>query len=604
MFTNIPFGLKSKLYLGVLSATIVAFLLFAFLYRGYARQNALEDLRSETSAAARIQAKALESELQKFSLLPLVLSENLDVLNALEDKSSHRSKRHKLNDKLASLAAKTGAPYLYVIDNTGNTIASSNHDTEDRFVGRSYDFRPYYKLAMDNGVAEYYAKGDQTGKAGLFFARRVDADDKHLGVVVVKVEFGEISSLWKKADSKTFIVNDDLIILFSSDNSLNYLTLKPLSEKRRQEIYKTKQFGDERLNLAPLSFIDDLSGADSMGREVIFEVLTIPILDWHMYRIVPTSTALKTADLQIQLHLLSAAIFILGIGLFIAWRLAVERQRSLTTAYLKTEVARQTKELSDSNNKLELEMHEREQINQRFRKAREELAQANRLGSIGAITASVAHEVNQPVASIHSFAESATKLLNRQELGQAKENLESIVSLTSRIGAIITELRRYARRGNKSISQMSASRISVDDVVDGVELLMGDRIRASGNIFRIVRKDASSLYVKAGRVRLEQVIVNLLQNASEAIEDVPLGTIEMRISSNQEYVYITVSDNGSGIPKEIESDVFTPFFTQKPDGLGIGLGISKDIMNDFEGAIEITPSSLGGAAFKLTLQRS
>jgi len=151
---------------------------------------------------------------------------------------------------------------------------------------------------------------------------------------------------------------------------------------------------------------------------------------------------------------------------------------------------------------------------------------------------------------------------------------------------------------------MSASRISVDDVVDGVELLMGDRIRASGNIFRIVRKDASSLYVKAGRVRLEQVIVNLLQNASEAIEDVPLGTIEMRISSNQEYVYITVSDNGSGIPKEIESDVFTPFFTQKPDGLGIGLGISKDIMNDFEGAIEITPSSLGGAAFKLTLQRS
>lgn len=603
MFINISVGLKSKHYLGVLTATIVAFLVFAFLYRGYAQSIALEELRSATSITARIQAKTLESELQKFSLLPLVLSENLDLIQTLKDKPLSDSQRNKLNEKLTSLATKTGAPYIYVIDNVGNTIASSNHDKEDRFVGHSYEFRPYYRLAMANGKAEYFAKGDRTGKAGLFFARRVDINDQHLGVIVVKVEFSDISSLWNKVNSKTFIVNDDQVILFSSDDSLNYLTLEPLSEERRQQIYKTKQFGEERLNLAPLRLNNDFSGIDSNGKRIIYEALTIPVLDWQMYQTVPVSPTLKAVDLQIKLHLLSAAVFIFGIGLFTAWRLALKRQNALTTAYLQTEVARQTKEISDANTKLEHEMHEREQINQRFRKAREELAQANRLGSIGAITACVAHEINQPVAAIHSFSESAAKLLNRQDPDRAKENLESIIKLTSKIGAITAELRRYARRGNKSIIQMQTDRICVDDVVDGVELLMGERIRSAGSTFRIIRQDTSTLYVKAGRVRLEQVIVNLLQNASEAAEGVPSPAIEMSISSNQEQVYITVDDNGPGIEKEIEPDIFTPFFTQKPDGLGIGLGISKDIMNEFEGSIELTTSSLGGAAFKLTLQR-
>ena len=602
-YVDIPKQPKSQLYLGIALVTIITFLVFAFFYSSYAKQNALNDLRNDISTTARIQAQALESELQKFSLLPLALSENLDVLHTLQNQPLNHSERKKLNEKLASLAAKTGAPYIYVIGNNGKTVASSNHNQEDSFVGRQYGFRPYYKLAMTNGNAEYFAKGDQTGKAGLFLARRIDFNDQHLGVIIVKVEFEDISRLWKKGNATTFVVNDEQIILISSNESLTYSTLKPLSEEHRQKIYESKQFGEEPLNLAPLTLNNTPDDTDSYGRKIIFEVSNIPALGWQIYRVVPTATSLKGTDLRIQLHLFSAAIIILGVALFIAWRLSVERQSALTTAYLKTEVARQTKELSDTNSKLEYEMHEREQFNQRFRKAREELAQANRLGSIGAITTSVAHEVNQPVAAIHAFAQSATTLLNRQDPERAKENLESIVSLTSKIGKITAELRRYARRGSKSINHMSTGRISVNDIVDGVELLMGERIRTSGNVFRIIRNDTSSLYVKAGRVRLEQVIVNLLQNANEAVEGVPSPTIEMSISNSEQNVYITVSDNGIGVNKEIEPDIFTPFFTQKADGLGIGLSISKDIMNEFEGAIKLTDSSLGGATFKLILQR-
>lgn len=589
--------------MALMITVLITVLVLAAAYRSYAHQAALQALQKDTAIAAKIQAKALESELQKFSLLPLALSENPHVHLALSANSSNQTPQVNLNEKLASLAAKTGAPYIFVVDRLGRTIASSNHDQEDSFVGRRYGFRPYFKQSMAQGAAQYVAKGERTGKAGLFFARRVDTDNQHLGIVVVKVEFAEVTNLWKEANSTTFIVNSDKIILFSSDESLNYSAISPLSETRRQEIYKTKQFGDETLNLALMKISSDYSGTDSQGRSIIAQVLTIPELDWQIYRTVRTAPALKAADIQIQLRLLSAGILILGVGLFTAWRVSLERQRAQTTAYLETEVERQTKELSNANSLLEHEIHEREQVNKRFRNAREELAQANRLGSIGTVTASVAHEINQPVAAIHAFAESAIKLLNRKDSERAKENLKSIVSLTSKIGAITAELRCYARRGSQSISRISTARISVDDVIDGVELLIGERIRAAGTCFQVLKKDDIPLHVKAGRVRLEQVIVNLLQNASEAVHGLPSPTIEMLVVSDVKYVYITISDNGPGIEKEIEKKIFTPFFTTKPDGVGIGLGIANDIMNEFGGSIKTTSSPLGGAALKITLQK-
>lgn len=599
IFRNTQIDLKTKLTFAVAAMAVIAFLVFSFVYRNFVHQTTLKELKTEMAIVARSHAKALESELQKFSFLPFALSENPYVYEAMAPNKPDDQQIQYLNEKLMSFSQRTGAPYIYIVDNTGATIASSNYAQEDSFVGRRYEFRPYFKLAMTQGSAEYFAKGERTGKAGLFFARRIDQKDRHLGVVVVKVEFENIVNLWKEPNSSTFVTNNDGIILFSSDKSLNYSTLHPLSQSRRDEIRNTMQFGDEQLNSSALKIDDNALSLDSLGRESVTTSLEIPELQWRIYRMVQTAPALKAADLEIQLRLLGAGALFAVLSLFGIWRISLQHQRAQATKFLKTEVFRQTKALSNTNRQLELEIEAREKINERFRNAREELAQANRLGSIGAITTSVAHEINQPVAAIRAFAENAVKLLNRKEFDRVRENLSSIVDLTSRIGAITVELRRYARRGSQTIT-----RIGIDDVINGVELLIGDRVRANKIRFNIIKSDSGPLYVEAGPVRLEQVLVNLIQNACDAIKETQQTLIEMRVWSDEKHVYLSVSDNGPGIDKDIQSEIFTPFFTLKPGGLGIGLGIAKDIMNEFSGSIELAQPTLGGATFELRLKKS
>lgn len=451
---------------------------------------------------------------------------------------------------------------------------------------------------MSTGESDYFAKGERTGKAGLFLARRVDQNGKPLGVIIVKVEFEEVTELWKELNTTTFVTNSDDIILFSSDSSLNFSTLQPLSEAQKQEVLETKQFGSELLSEALLVIGPDLMGVDSKDRDIQATVLAIPELGWKIYRTELIAPALEAANRRILLQLLSAALVVVCLGLFMISRLSRERQRAQTTKFLTTEVARQTKELSDTNKQLEFEMNEREKFNERFRIAREDLAQANRLGSIGAITASVAHEINQPVSAIRAFAENAVKLLARAETSRAEQNIVSIVELTTKIGNITNELRRYARRGTLLIGQ-----VSICDVADGAELLIGDRIVGAGVDFTVVGAEPTLPLVKAGRVRLEQVLVNVLQNALEAVAETPSPKIEMRIGDEGKFVSITVTDNGPGIEDSVASEVFTPFFTKKPQGLGIGLGIAKDIMSEFGGSIELVASKLGGAAFKLKVQK-
>ncbi len=598
IFNQTQMHLRAKLIVALAAATVIAFMLFSYLYKGFVRQSTLEELQKEIVVVTRSQAKVLESELQKFSLLPFALFENPYVYEAMSAETANPKQIKYLNTKLESFAQRTGAPYIYIVDSSGTTIAASNHSKKDSFVGRSYEFRDYFKQAMEAGSAQYFAKGERTGKAGLFFARRIEKQNRHLGVVVVKVEFEELVSLWRESDSTSFVTNDKGIILFSSDESLNYSTLYPLDEVLRKGILETRQFGDEPLSGSSLAMNDNGLWLDANGRQTVVASIDIPDLKWQIYRMVQTSPALKAADLKIQFHLLVVGVLLAGLGLFSIWRISRELQRVQTTKFLETEIARQTKELSNTNQQLELEIDARKKVNERFRRAREELAQANRLGSIGAITTRVAHEINQPVAAIKAFAENAVKLLDRTELERAKENLSSITELTSKIGSITVELRRYARRDSQTITK-----IAVDDVINGVELLIGDLVRANQIEFNIVKADPNPLYVKAGRVRLEQVLVNLIQNACDALRDREDALIEMRVWSDNKHVYLSVSDNGHGIDAAVRSDIFTPFFTLKPGGLGIGLGIANDIMNELGGSIELTQPLMGGATFELRLKK-
>ena len=589
--------LPRNLFFYALSAIVVSaiFIFFAIKYRSYVYEDFLGQQKTRIETSAQIQLRNLDSELQKYSLLPIGLSGSKNVYEALVSASD--SNILKLNDELARLAATTKVSFIYVLDKDGVTVASSNFENEDSFIGQSLRFRPYFKEAIDSGASQYFAIGEITGIAGLFIAKRIDQDNEYLGVIVAKVQFEDIIEFWKTSQKNYFIINADGIVLFSSDPELNYTTILNIPEIRLREIYESKQFGERELKPAPIELDDNLFGRDSQGEPVQAAFAALPEYGWMLYEFEATEPVIQAANASIQSRLLTIGIFVVIAMTFVGWRISRRMDAEKTTNMLKTEIALQTKELSEANAKLEAEFSKREIINSRFRKAREELGQANRLGSIGAITAGVAHEINQPVAAIQAFAENTIKFLERQSYERAKQNVNSIIELSSIIGSITHQLRSYASRGKRSTNA-----VSIKKVIDGVELLIGDRIQAAGVEFVISGNTDSVPEVKADQIRLEQVLVNLLQNALEALIDISNPAIQMTIAANEPWVEILISDNGIGIDEDIAAEVFNPFFSQKPDGLGIGLGIAKDIMAEFGGAIELCDSILGGATFRLRLK--
>ncbi len=244
---------------------------------------------------------------------------------------------------------------------------------------------------------------------------------------------------------------------------------------------------------------------------------------------------------------------------------------------------------------LRAEIAERTEIDRRFRAAREELAQANRLGSLGSITAGLVHEINQPVATIRTLAENAQHHLASGRIDRVTANLSTTVDLTARIGAITQEMRRFARRGKGTIGP-----VPLDAVIAGALLLVGDGFRGAG--VALMLPPTGQPVVRAGRVRLEQVLVNLLTNALEAVRDTLDPWVEVRVDPVGQQVLLTVADNGPGIDPAIADDIFQPFVTGKADGLGLGLGIVRDIVTEFGGTVAVVPSC-AGATFRVTLQK-
>lgn len=563
-------------------ASLLAFLLLALIAVaafGWARDHARAASDIAAQQQARSAASRLAGELQKFRLLPLVLIEYPEAHTVLAGGDAAAVRR--MNSKLELLADRTDAAVIYLIDRDGRTIAASNWRTPQSFVGQNYGFRPYFRDAMAKGGAELFALGTVSGRPGLYIARRVEENGRTLGVIVVKVEFDRLESEWARQPLTTFVTDDHGVVIITSRPDWRFRTLAPIDEKTRAAIRAALQFGNLPLTpLPPAREGKTWTGGDVRYREA---AVTIPMPGARLHAFQPLAPAEASANATARTAILIAFILLAALLTWVFRAREKQRLQEEARRMLEVEVAARTADLVEAN--------------RRFRSAREELAQASRLGTIGQITAGVAHEINQPVAAIRGFAENAGIFLDRGEAGRARENLGTIVSLTERIGAIVTELRTFARRSTPALGP-----VEIAVVIDGALLLVGDRIRERG--VAIEREGAVvGLRCVADRVRLEQILVNLIQNALDALGGGAGPCIRISVEAGDE-VEITVADNGPGIAPEVADNLFTPFVTGKADGLGLGLGIARDIAREFGGALDLVPSPLGGAAFRLTVRRA
>ncbi|MFV2006308.1 MAG: sensor histidine kinase [Longimicrobiales bacterium] len=231
---------------------------------------------------------------------------------------------------------------------------------------------------------------------------------------------------------------------------------------------------------------------------------------------------------------------------------------------------------------------------------RAELAHVSRVTSMGELAASISHELNQPLAAVLTNAQAALRLLEQQrpDLEELHEILEDIVADDKRAGQVIRRLRTLLQK-----ERVAWETVRLDELVSGVLPLV--RSDALGANVKINLKSAPNLPpVEVDPVQVQQVVMNLLMNAIDAIGELESegGDIEVEISrAGKDGVRVTVDDSGRGIPAEEISEVFKPFVTTKPGGLGMGLAICKSILDAHGGTISVENKDPLGCRFSFKL---
>ncbi len=227
----------------------------------------------------------------------------------------------------------------------------------------------------------------------------------------------------------------------------------------------------------------------------------------------------------------------------------------------------------------------------------EELVQAGKLAALGQLSAGIAHEINQPLSAIGHYSHNGLRLMKSGRLEETEKNLNQISNLTKRATTIITRLKSMARKQQDNLVMVDL-RLVVDNVLS---MLEGDEVRKLTSIN--VSFDHDRNLVNADAVQLEQVVLNLVTNALDAINDQPEKMITIACLHQDDRFEIHVSDNGPGISKEVREQIFEPFFTTKRRGqsLGLGLSISYNIIKSFGGRLTVDDESGSGASFCIQL---
>lgn len=560
---------------------------------------AIDKSRRAAEASAALHGALLRSELQKYRLVPFALADDPDVLDVLAARDPAR--RDAFNRRLERLSDAIHAAAIYLVAADGTTIAASNWNRPDSFVGSNYSFRAYFRRALETGAHEQFALGTVSRHPGLYIARRVRAGAR-AGVIVLKVEFDALEREWRRSGEPAFVTDPRGIVLVTSVSGWRFLTLEPVPDAERHTIRRNLDFGAAPLALLPLR--EDTVAGEPIVRlgagRYVAAVTATTTPGWTLHLLAPIDDAVSSAATSARLVATMLCLLVIGSAALVARRRRNIRQRAADAqaqrVALEREVEARTRDVRHANDRLRREMADRLASEARLQETRDQLVQANKLASLGQIAAGVAHEIAQPVAAIRSYADNGRTLLDRGRAGDAGETLGAIVSMTERIGTITGELRNFSRKARGLVGP-----VVLEEAIDGALLLLRDRI-ARQNV-HVDRTTGSSIAVRAERVRLEQVLMNLLGNALDALRDTPSPVISIAIAGGDADVTVRISNNGPPLTPAIATSLFQPFSTSKDDGMGLGLVIARDIARDFGGDLSFEPRD-DGVAFRIELVRA
>ncbi len=247
------------------------------------------------------------------------------------------------------------------------------------------------------------------------------------------------------------------------------------------------------------------------------------------------------------------------------------------------------------------DVSERKHLEYEVRRHRTTLARTGRLSIVGEMAAGIAHEINQPLAVVLTYTQICLKMIasGRVRPEEFRDILVKVAEQANHAGAVIRRIRDFIRN-EEALPQP----VDINAVVDEALALVEPETRKQAVIIEVV-KNASLPLVSADALQLEQVIVNVIYNAIEAMNDVgtqrPVITVATRNVGGNRPVQVTVRDTGTGVRKGDEDIIFEPFFTTKPKGMGLGLSLSRSIVEAHGGRMWCEPNEEGGSRFHFIL---
>ena len=587
---------------------VLACLAMTMLVARAVTQGYLSEGNARAETTLRLTANALEGHLRRYEALPELLADSPDIL-ALVTGPADPAQRMPMNRWLQAKNAVVQSSDLYVIDRQGNTVAASNYDQPDSFIGQNFAYRPYFTQALAGGKGRFFALGTTSGVRGYYFGAPIrDARGVVAGVVALKIGVDDIEASWRTWEYRIIVSDPEGIIFMSTDPGWRYKGLLPLTADRLERTTASRRYAEAHLE--ELAFqsgaeagfgLMQLLAEDGLEHEYLVTAQVMPEAGWTVH------VLLDTAYLRGQARLAVAA-FVLALGVALSLAVVVSQRRArlaeriamqeAAQAGLEVLVQDRTADLMRVNRQIETEVAERRLTEQELRRTQADLVQAGKLAALGQMSAALSHEINQPLAAARNYADSAALLIDRGDPLRARDNIGQILSLIDRVATIARHLRNVARKPDEVLKVLALPAV----IADALQIA-GARLAAAGAV--VVQDVPADLPpVRGGAVRLQQVLVNVLGNAADAVETLPDRRIDLIARSEDGAVIIAIRDRGPGVPAAIADRIFDPFFSTKTvgSGLGLGLSISYNIMKDFGGDLRVANHPGGGAVFEIVLQ--
>ena len=541
----------------------------------------------------------IQNKLDKYAHIPHLLSKDEPLVEALLN-PENSAQLEITNRYLESVNGVIEAADTYLIDKWGTTIAASNWRKERSFVGRNFAFRPYFKQAITGQRSQYYALGSTSGKRGYYYSYPIVYAGGVIGVVVVKMDLSKIEDNWQQPNS-VFVASDpNGIVFMSSRNDWLFKSLQPLEEPTAAEVWASRQYLNTTID--SLGFVGDMSLAHTEAKQgypynkgtLVVSSLPLENLKLTIRVLSPMQSVIWfTMGYLLVLTLVFTVLFLVGQLIYHRQQRhrQIERIQQEANQKLEYQVMARTAEL-------QAEIAQRIETEQTLRVTQDELVQAAKLAVLGQMSASISHELNNPLAAIRSFAENGKLFLHKEKYERTEDNLTRISALTDRMANISQQLRSFA----KKTSGNELAQTHLLPVIASAKELMKPAFKSARVTLntKLIEQDVE---VQINTIQLEQVLVNLLTNAIEATKGQENKQVHLSIEKDikAELVWIYVDDNGTGLGEFTFSQLCEPFLTTKQNGLGLGLSISQQILAGMNGKLSAQNREQGGARFSICL---